>query len=124
MLEKKDTIIETCKQLMLNELTEPTWIGHLILINGYIALIFGRNNSLAGRSAMSRDRSPLGITALLYSTHKGNFRESRRISVRRNEFDSEFLLEFLPCYGKRKLQVVAATTRTDEDFVTIQFLNS
>jgi len=66
----------------------------------------------------------LDYKALLYRTHKENFRESRRISVRRNEFDSEFLLEFLPCYGKRKLQVVAATTRTDEDFVTIQFLNS
>ena len=68
--------------------------------------------------------SPLDYKALLYRTHKENFRESRRISVRRNEFDSEFLLEFLPFYGRRELRVVAAMTRTNVDFVMIQFLNS
>jgi len=61
VLEKKNTIIEKCKQLMLDGLTEPTWIGHLILINGYITVILGRNNSSVGHSAVSRDRIPLGL---------------------------------------------------------------
>jgi len=100
---------------MLNELTEPTWIGHLIY------LVIQSSYSSVGHSAVSRIGSPSDFKALLYSTHKENCRECRRISVRRDEFGSEFLSNFPSCYTWRELQVVAAVEGTTVDFITTQF---
>ena len=39
-LGKRETVLKKCKQLMLNELIEPTRIGHLNLVIGYVVLVF------------------------------------------------------------------------------------